>query len=257
MYMLALRCRFKCIQPRRGSPPRCDPAQAGASVVVLRAVRRGAELVGGAARAVRLDPDAYLVGDRALPFSSTREPGTESITVELFAPGCTAARPVLPVLRSTAGPVGKRLADIARLRPAEARISLTGKEARDWWSLFDQEDRQLRARAARIRCVKPATRDALFRRLLGSADFIQSHYQQPLNVELLAAASNLSPFHYARLFALVMDETPHAFLVRKRVAVARRLLAVGVGCAEAAERAGFGCRSTLYRHLRGAASTPS
>ena len=109
----------------------------------------------------------------------------------------------------------------------------------------------------RIRCAKPATRDALFRRLLFCADFIQSHYQEPLNVELLAAVSNLSPFHFSRLFSLVMDETPHAFLVRKRVAVARRLLAAGLGRTDAAERAGFGCRSTLFRQLRGAAALPN
>ena len=104
-----------------------------------------------------------------------------------------------------------------------------------------------------IDCAKPATREALFRRLLLSADFIQSHFAEPLNVDLLAAVSNLSPFHFARLFSLVMDETPHAFLTRKRVAVARRLIDAGLCRGDAAERAGFGCRSTLFRHLRGAA----
>jgi AraC-like DNA-binding protein len=149
------------------------------------------------------------------------------------------------------------VAEIAARRPNDARISLHGKEAADWWSTLDAEERALRARASRIRCVKPATRDALFRRLLSSADFIQSHYEQPLNVELLAAVSNLSPFHFARLFALVMDETPHAFLMQKRLAVARRLIDAGLGRGDAAERAGFGCRSTLFRHLRGAAAVPS
>jgi len=69
--------------------------------------------------------------------------------------------------------------------------------------------------------------------------------------------SNLSPFHFARLFALVMDETPHAFLTRKRVAVARRLIDSGLERGDAAERAGFGCRSTLFRHLREAAAARS
>ena len=119
------------------------------------------------------------------------------------------------------------------------------------------EERALRARADRIACAKPATREALFRRLLLSADFIQSHFAEPLNVELLAAVSNLSPFHFARLFSLVMDETPHAFLTRKRVAVARRLIDAGLGRGDAAERAGFGCRSTLFRHLREAAAVRS
>jgi AraC-like DNA-binding protein len=235
----------------------CDAAEPrAAAAVVIRTVRLGAELV-GARGSVRLDADAYLVTDGAAPFVSTREPRTESLAVELILPGDLATGGFLPALRSTRGPVGRRVAEIAARRPNDARISLHGKEAADWWSTLDAEERALRARASRIRCVKPATRDALFRRLLSSADFIQSHYEQPLNVELLAAVSNLSPFHFARLFALVMDETPHAFLMQKRLAVARRLIDAGLGRGDAAERAGFGCRSTLFRHLRGAAAVPS
>ncbi len=236
----------------------CDAAQPrSAGVVVIRTVRRGGEWVGATGRSVRLDADAYLVAHGAAPFVSTREPRTESLAVELVLPGDLATGAFLPALRSTSGRVGKRLADIARRRLGDARIAVPAEETAEWWSALDHEERALRARASRIRCVKPATRDALFSRLLSCADFIQSHYEQPLNGDLLAAVSNLSPFHFARLFALVMDETPHAFLVRKRVAVARRLLAAGLGRAEAADRAGFGCRSTLFRQLRGAAAVPS
>lgn len=221
-------------------------------VVVLRTVRSGAELFGGRGD-LRLDADAYLVADGAAPFVSRREPRAEPLAIELVLPGDAPIGDFLPALRPAVGPVGSRIAELAAGRPGAVRISVSGDEAADWWATLEHEERTLRARASRIRCVKPATRDALFRRLLFSADFIQSHYQERLNVELLAAVSNLSPFHFARLFALVMDETPHAFLVRKRVAVARRLLAAGLGRADAAERAGFGCRSTLFRQLRGAA----
>ena len=224
--------------------------------IVIRTVRSGAELVGAKAP-VRLDADVYLVHDGAAPFVSTCEPHTEPLVVELLVPRALAGSAFLPALRSIDGPVGRRLGELAQRRTGEPRISLSGSDAAAWWSLLEQEELALRARAARIRCVKAATRDALFRRLLLSADFIQSHYEEPLNVELLAAVSNLSPFHFARLFALVMDETPHAFLVRKRVTVARRLLASGLGRGDVAERAGFGCRSTLFRHLRGAAAVPS
>ncbi len=232
-------------------------AQASSSrVIVLRAVRRGAEIV-AAKTALRLDPDVYLVLDGIEPLVSTCEPRTESVAVELTAPPERERGSFLPVLRSTRGPVGERLAQIAARRPRDRRITLAGSEAADWWSALEHEEHSLRERASRIRCVKPATREALFRRLLVSADFVQTHYERQLNVGLLAAVSNLSPFHFARLFVLVMDETPHAFLVRKRLAVARRLLASGHGCGDAAERAGFGCRTTLFRHLREAAAVPS
>lgn len=234
-----------------------DAAQASsARVVVLRAVRRGAELV-AAKRSLRLDADVYLMLDGTAPLVSICEPRTESVAIELTAPPAHEPGSFLPVLRSIRGPVGERLAEMAERRPRDRSISLAGSEAADWWSALEQEERSLRERASRIRCVKPATREALFRRLLLSADFIQTHYERQLNVGLLAAVSNLSPFHFARLFGLVMEETPHAFVVRKRLAVARRLLASGHGHRDAAERAGFGCRSTLFRHLREAAAVPS
>ena len=67
--------------------------------------------------------------------------------------------------------------------------------------------------------------------------------------ELLLCATILAML-FVRLFSLVHGETPHAFLRRKRTTVARRHLAVGGACSEAASRAGFGSRSSLFRNLR-------
>lgn len=46
------------------------------------------------------------------------------------------------------------------------------------------------------------------------------------------------------------QQLERAFLLKKRTAVARRHLAVGSACSEAATRAGFGSRSALFRNLR-------
>lgn len=219
--------------------------------IVVRTVRRGAETIAWPQRSVRVDVDVYVVS-RDEPVVVGVEADTESLRVELAVDddADSVDADFTPATRSMAGLVGGAIADAARQRPGARRIVIDGAAAACLRTQLDAEERALRARADRIACAKPATREALFRRLLLSADFIQSHFAEPLSVELLAAVSNLSPFHFARLFALVMDETPHAFLTRKRLAVARRLLASGLGRGDAAERAGFGCRSTLFRHLR-------
>ena len=108
----------------------------------------------------------------------------------------------------------------------------------------------MRQKAERIDCVKPATRQQLLRRILLAADFISSRHDEPISLDEMARAASLSRFHFVRLFSLVHGETPHAFLRRKRTAVARRHLAVGSACSEAASRAGFGSRSSLFRNLR-------
>ena len=227
--------------------------------LALRTVRRGAETIAWRQRAVRVDVDVYVVVGRDEPIVLGAETHTESLRVEVD--WSDAAGHVdgdfTPATRSRAGAVGVAIAAAARQRPGVGRIVVSGDAAAAIGAGLIAEEHALRARADRIACAKPSTREALFRRLLLSADFIQSHFAEPLSVELLAAVSNLSPFHFARLFALVMDETPHAFLTRKRVAVARRLIAAGFGRGDVAERAGFGCRSTLFRHLRDTAAARS
>jgi len=234
-----------------------EPRAAICERVVLRTVRRGAETIAWPPRPARIDVDVFAVAPTAAPALAV-EANTEPFVVELAVPADADILPAefTPTLRPIDGPVGRTIVALAERCERGRRAIATGDVAAALWSGLVAEERALRARAARIACARPATRDALFRRLLLSADYIQGHFAEPLKVEQLASVSNLSPFHFARLFALVMDETPHAFLVRKRVAVARRLLAGGVGRGEAAERSGFGSRSTLFRHLRQAAAAP-
>ena len=153
-------------------------------------------------------------------------------------------------LRPLHGPAGRCLLAISQARSAARpdpderaqRIALV----RDAWA----EERALRQKAERIDCVKPATRQQLLRRILLAADFITSRHDEPISLDEMARAASLSRFHFVRLFSLVHGETPHAFLRRKRTAVARRHLAIGSACSEAASRAGFGSRSSLFRNLR-------
>ena len=224
--------------------------------VVLRTVRRGAETLVRPQRPLRVDADVFVVDACGEP-AAFAEPGTVPFLVELAIPETATVDPgdFTPTLRPIDGAVGRRLVELARRCAPGRRAVAVGETASALWSDLVAEERALLGRAARIACVKPGTREALFRRLLLSADYIHANFADPLNVELLAEVSNLSPFHFARLFATVMDETPHAFVVRKRLAVARRLLDAGIGRSEVAARTGFGSRSTLFRHLREAAAT--
>ena len=237
---------------REATPP------ARVTRLVLRTVRHGAESITLPQRRVRVEPDVYVIADFA-DFAWPVETDTRPLVVDLPVPdGASAAGfDFLPTLRSIEGAVGQRLLAIGRGDPGAGRVVPSAESAALLWADLLTEEKALRARAERLDCTKPSTRQALFRRLLLSADFIHSNYAEPLRVEALAEVSNLSPFHFTRLFGLAMGETPHAFLVRKRVAVARRLLADGMSRGETAVRAGFGCRSTLFRHLRTSACQPN
>ncbi len=253
---------------------------------MFRAVLQGTASLAWRNRQVRLDEDSWLVLDGRETCSVRLDPDrrTRMLAVVVSpddvqaalaslcegpdgaADGAHAAGAQDPVLARSAGwpaelafadnlrprdgPAGRRLLAIAEGRAAarpdpderQQRIALV----RDACA----EERALRQKAARIDCVKPATREQLLRRIQLAADFIASRHDEPISLDEMARAASLSRFHFVRLFSLVHGETPHAFLRRKRTAVARRHLAVGGACSEAASRAGFGSRSALFRNLR-------
>jgi AraC family transcriptional regulator len=72
--------------------------------------------------------------------------------------------------------------------------------------------------------------------------YIQAHLEEELSLITLAALVNLSPDHFARLFKHATGQTPHQYVLARRIARAKQLLtetdvplsAIGlqVGCAD-------------------------
>lgn len=62
------------------------------------------------------------------------------------------------------------------------------------------------------------------RRAVESALRIDEYADQPLNLELLADEAGLSPYHFLRMFRMVIGVTPHQYLIRSRLRRATRLL---------------------------------
>ncbi len=102
-----------------------------------------------------------------------------------------------------------------------------------------------------IPASRASTRRELFRRVGLSADFIHTHYAQPIGLAEIAAAAHLSAYHCLRIFKSVHGSTPVAYLNQRRVLAAERLLRDTEVCVdEVAARVGFESRTTLYRHLK-------
>ncbi len=76
---------------------------------------------------------------------------------------------------------------------------------------------------------------------------LNSAPDQPVSLAELAALAGLSRFQLLRAFARQIGTTPHAYLVQKRVRIARQRLASGAMPAEAAADAGFADQSHMTR----------
>ena len=55
-------------------------------------------------------------------------------------------------------------------------------------------------------------------------DLVDSRYSEPLDLQVLAREAHVSPRHFSRSFRRVFGETPHQYLLTRRLERARHLL---------------------------------
>jgi AraC family transcriptional regulator len=93
-------------------------------------------------------------------------------------------------------------------------------------------------------------------------EYVDEHLAEPLHVDQLAAEANISAFHFARMFKRATGQSPHLYVVMRRVECAKALLRDGdMPLIVVAQQAGFrtqghftgvfrrytGCTPRLYR----------
>ena len=59
------------------------------------------------------------------------------------------------------------------------------------------------------------------RHLLRAKDLVDARYREPLDVPTLARVAHLSPAHFSREFRRTFGETPHQYLLTRRLERAR------------------------------------
>ena len=94
----------------------------------------------------------------------------------------------------------------------------------------------------------------LARHLLRARDMIDGRYAEPLDLAALARAAHVSPRHFSRSFRRTFGETPHRYLLTRRMERARHLLrTTDMKVAEVCLAVGFSgvgsFTSTFRRHV--------
>ena len=89
-------------------------------------------------------------------------------------------------------------------------------------------------------------------------DYIDAHLDEALTLDELAGVAALSTYHFARMFRVSFGEPPHAWVLARRLAHARALLARSrEDLAGVAALCGFGNTSHFSRaFLRATGITP-
>lgn len=104
------------------------------------------------------------------------------------------------------------------------------------------------------RVTRPAT-VPLARHLLRVRDLIDRAYAEQLDVRALARSAAVSPSHFSRSFKAAFGETPHQYLMSRRMERAKALLRRGeLSVTEVCLAVGFtslGSFSTQFRRMVG------
>ncbi|NMB55826.1 MAG: AraC family transcriptional regulator [Leptolinea sp.] len=85
--------------------------------------------------------------------------------------------------------------------------------------------------------------------------YLQEHLAENISLQELAALSNLSPFHFLRLFRRRYGLPPHTCQLQMRLNHARQLLAEGESIAATAAAVGFADQSHFTRAFRRSVGT--
>ncbi len=245
---------------RAGDPPLPTLADR----VSLRAVFGGriAHRVGDAR--LNVDDDAFLVVN-AQSTASVALPADETYTYCAIYFSEATLKHCLGRVAGTSR--GETVGFIERLRPYEPAVAslirafagagdAAASTSRETWERRAEELLTALLAARRRECdhvislthARERTRHEIYRRVSDSTDHLLSHYDEPLQLKLLADVACLAKFHYLRMFVAVHGITPMEYLRCKRVAVASRLLlAESAPLGVIARRVGIADRSTLLR----------
>jgi AraC-like DNA-binding protein len=72
--------------------------------------------------------------------------------------------------------------------------------------------------------TRAAAQPSSVRHLLRARDLIDARYAEPLDVAAIARAAHASPAHFSRSFKRAFGETPHQYLLTRRIERAKHLL---------------------------------
>jgi len=226
-------------------PHRHETYAVGVTLSGTQAFRyRGADRASSAGQIMVLHPDEQHDGHAAAPEGfSYRMLYVEPALIRAALDAEFADAAALPFV---AEPVSQDRAIAAVLREAFAGFPTVFDALAADATIAGLAD----ALAGRDRLRRKSRRSAPRRALDRVRQLLDAEYARPLDSGDLERSADLDRFSLARGFRDAFGTAPHRYLIARRVAAARRLIAGGATLAEVAGACGFADQSHLNRHFK-------
>lgn len=101
-----------------------------------------------------------------------------------------------------------------------------------------------------IKSVKSETKKDLYRRVLKGKEFIDSNFENDLNIEQIALFAGMSEFHFFRLFKQINGLSPYQYILKIRLIKSYRLLSSGYSVSDVAFATGFSSIFTFSKSFK-------
>lgn len=205
-----------------------------------------------------ISPETYLVLNAGRPYgleSGVRCP-VQTFCV-FFAPGYVEQVAASVGVRGLTGfyerlqlHQSSLLGALSALRTVQEPESMEGECALADLAMALVCSETARSEEGRLSSAKASVREDLFRRLNQARDYALCNLSRPLGLEELSGVAAMSPFHFHRLHRQAFGETPHDFLMRGRLARAKRLLRAGYAVEEVAMLLGLESSPSFWRTFK-------
>jgi AraC-like DNA-binding protein len=206
----------------------------------------------------RIDPSVVVLGDAGRPYRASHDeriPSDRTMFLELSQPDETASafgRTTIELFAEVfSRQMVARTREVARLQAALAAHDpddVFGSLRTDVLSIeLVLELAGAAPGAKEARTLRPDTRE----RVVRARDYLDEHLSDDVDLRTLAREVALSPFHLARSFAQEVGESPHRYLVRRRLDRAAELLvSTPLTVTQVCDRVGFGSPAHFSQSFR-------
>ena len=205
----------------------------------------------------RVDPSVVALGDASRPYHASHEeqiPSDRTMFLEISEPddGAIFGGAMVELFRN----VFSRQAVASTREIARVRAALAANVSDDAFASLRTDVLamelliELAGTSSPVdvpRLVSPDIRD----RVLRAREYMDEHLSDNVDLSTLAREVALSPFHLSRLFRQEVGESPHGYLVRRRLDRAAELLvSTPMTVTQVCDRVGFGSPAHFSQMFR-------